>query len=203
MSNSPEQTIQTFQSPIGGEDSMAEEQSVMTPNSAGETLPAVIEPEVIEPAVSGKKKRNRIEREIHHRAFAFYFALGPSRTLAKVAAEFKLKEATILNWSSTFGWKERVIELESRSKETTFRELAMDTLNLVLKSLLKKDRKTGTLVLANTEKATVEKLKMCIDSFKRLRDDTREEADHEDGDYPERGTGRKTPGVMVNVIFKG
>jgi hypothetical protein len=94
-----------------------------------------------------------------------------------------------------------VIELESRSKETTFRELAMDTLNLVLNSLLKKDRKTGALVLANTEKATVDKLKMCIDSFKRLRDDSREQADHDDGDDPSRGS--KRPISMVYNRFEG
>jgi hypothetical protein len=81
MSNSPEQTIQTFKGPIE-EDSISEEPH--HDSNSRETLPAVIEPEVIEPAVSGKKKRNRIEREIHHRAFAFYFALGPSRTLARL-----------------------------------------------------------------------------------------------------------------------
>lgn len=57
-------------------------------------LPTVIQPEVVEP-VPGKKKPDRVEKEIHRKALAFYFALGPTRTLAKVGQEFKLKEATI------------------------------------------------------------------------------------------------------------
>lgn len=186
---------------------MNEQEAIVIPNSSGEMLPAAL-PAVIQPKVRvieqapGKEKPGRIEREIHHRAFAFYFALGPTRTLAKVAQEFNLKDATALNWSATFGWKERLIELENRSKESEFREKAMDLLLLTMDSLVKRNKKTGVLILANTEKATVEKLKMAIDSFKRLRDDSREgepsSGGGSGGDASHRGP--KTA-VQVNVTI--
>jgi hypothetical protein len=184
----------------------SEEGNIITINPSGEeglsALPAVIQPEVVEP-VPGKKKPDRVEKEIHRKALAFYFALGPTRTLARVAQEFKLKEATILNWSATFGWKERVLDLENRSKESEFREKAMDLLLLTMDSLVKKNKKTGALTLANTEKATVEKLKMSIDSFKRLRDDSREDRDSAgEGAGDRSGKGRRMQGVVETNIRK-
>lgn len=176
---------------------MIEQGNVTVPDSPGETLPAVVvHPEVIQPAA--KKKPDRLEREVHKKAFAHYFALGPTRTIKKVAEEFKLRESTVLVWSSVFSWKEKIIELESRSKESEFREKAMDLLLLTLDSLVKRNKKTGGLTLANKEKQTTEKLKMCIDSFKRLRDDSREDGEN----VKERGTGGVRPMVQVNIIGK-
>ena len=134
-------------------------------------LPAVIleSPGLIEPS----RKPRRIERLHHREAFAFYYALGQDRNLRKVAEEFKQKESTVLNWSATFEWQKKIQELEARSQEQIFKEKAISLLNLVLDSLTKRDEK-GEVVLTSTEKVTVEKLKMAIDSFKRLRDDSRE-----------------------------
>ena len=169
---------------------------VMVPECSG--VLAVIQPEVVEP-VSDKKKPGRTEREIHHRAFAFYFALGPTRTLAKVAQEFKLKEATSLSWSAAFGWKERILDLENRSKESEFKEKAMDLLLLTMDSLVKRNKNTGILSLTNNKKATVEKLKMSIDSFKRLRDDARE--DRDSGGEGGSSKGVRRPSRWVETII--
>ena len=162
-------------------------------------------------SVEGKerKKPARIEKEHHKQAFAYYYALGDNRTLAKVAEEFKVKESLVLNWSSSFEWKKRIAELENRSQEDIFREKAMDLLNLLLDSMARHDEETGKMILTSSEKTTVEKLKLCVDAFKRLRDDAREgdpvdpSLDGEDG-RPGRGPQNLAAqkGVMVNFIIK-
>jgi hypothetical protein len=69
-----------------------------------------------------------------------------------------------------------------------------------LDSLAKQDDQ-GKMVLTSTEKVTVEKFKMCVEAFKRLRDDARE-GDPESGDGNSDGfpKGRKS-GVMLNVTI--
>jgi hypothetical protein len=151
-----------------------------------------------------KKKPTRIEKEHHKQALAFYYSLGKDRTLAKVAEVFGVKESLVLNWSSAFGWKDRVAELENRSKEEEFKEKAMELLNLVLDSMSKREEETGKLILTSAEKVTVEKLKLCVDAFKRLRDDSREgepESGPENNDSGSRKAG-PPKGVRVNVIIK-
>ncbi len=155
------------------------------------------------PGISVEKKGKRPkERERHREAFALYFALGPERTLGAVAREIGVKESLVQNWSSGFGWKERILELESRSQEETFKEKAIAILNLILDSLAKRDQ-NGRLVLVSSERAAVEKLKLAVDSFKRIREDTREDEDHQKSMEPGGQVGSRGPrGVMVNVIIK-
>ncbi len=149
-----------------------------------------------------KKGKRLMEREKHREAFALYYALGPERTLGAVAREMGIKESLVQNWSSAFGWKERILELESRSQEEIFKEKAIAILNLILDSLAKRDQ-AGRLVLVSSERAAVEKLKLAVDSFKRLREDTREEEDHQKSTEPGGQLGSRGPrGVMVNVIIK-
>jgi hypothetical protein len=108
------------------------------------------------PEISVEKKGKRlIERERHREAFALYYALGPERTLGAVAKEIGVKESLIQNWSSGFGWKERILELESRSQEEIFKEKAIAILTLILDSLAKRDQ-TDRLVLVSSERAAVE-----------------------------------------------
>jgi hypothetical protein len=57
------------------------------------------------PVAKEKKKLKRIEKPIHKQAFAFYYSLGESRTLARVAQEFGVKESAVEAWSSYFNWK--------------------------------------------------------------------------------------------------
>jgi len=136
---------------------------VIPPNIAElEMAPASVDTEE-------RKKPTRIEKEHHKQALAFYYSLGKYRTLARVAEVFGVKESLVLNWSSVFGWKERVADLENRSKEDEFKEKAMELLNLVLDSMSKREEETGKLILTSSEKVTVEKLKLCVDAFKRLR----------------------------------
>ena len=143
-----------------------------------------------------------MERDRHREAFALYYALGPETTLGRVARGMGIKESLVQNWSSGFGWKERILELESRSQGEIFKEKAIAILNLILDSLAKRDQ-TGRLALVSSERAEVEKLKHAIDSFKRLREDAREDEDHQKSMEPGGQVGSRGPrGVMVNVIIK-
>jgi hypothetical protein len=156
---------------------------------------------VPEPATK-RKGRYNIERPIHKQALAYYLALGPSRTLAQVAQNFKRKQSIINAWSASFKWSERIKALESRDKATLFQETAMDLLLTLLQSFSVRDEK-GQMVLTAGEKSVVERLKLAIDGFTRLRADARE-GDPGNGDGAGRGDRKKGPpkGVMVNVIIK-
>lgn len=44
----------------------------------------------------------------HKLAFDFYYNLGPTRNIDKVAEEFKVSRTAVGNWSSKFNWKDRV-----------------------------------------------------------------------------------------------
>ena len=153
------------------------------------------------PAIPEKKKPKRFERDLHRQALAFYFGLGESRSLTLVAEKFQVKESRVISWSRTFNWKRRVQGLEGRSQEDEFKEKAMGLLVMLLDSFSKQDEKTGKMVLTSTEKSIVEKLKLAVDSFKRLRDDSREQEDHSNEN--DSGRGGKPPGVMVNVFIGG
>ncbi len=115
---------------------------------------------------SGTRRKGRylIERPIHKQALAYYFSLGASRTLAQVAEHFKRKPSIVSAWSSAFSWGQKVRAIESRSKETIFREQAMDLLLALLQSLSTRDEK-GQMALTAGEKSVVERLKLAVDSF--------------------------------------
>ncbi len=57
------------------------------------------------------------------------------------------------------------------------------------------------MILTAGEKSIVERLKLTIDAYKRLRDDGREQEDHENGDEPV--TGRKYPMPLICNKFTG
>lgn len=181
---------------------------VSTPKPEGEnpagvhitapTIPARATPENKRP-----KRITRIEGEVHKAAFAFYYSLGQDRTLERVAQEFGVKRSAVVVWSSNFHWKKRIREMSNRRMEDEFREKAMSLLLKLLDSFSAKDE-TGKMILTAGEKSIVERLKLTIDAFKRLRDDDREQSDYEDEEGSAKGPGRKkTPPFMVNVIFKG
>jgi len=163
-----------------------------------------IVPAAVVPAPT-KKKPKRIERELQKQALGFYYSLGDSRTLARVAQEFKVKESLVISWSSAFNWKKRVQEMENRSTEDEFKERAMGLLVTLLNSFSKRDEATGEMVLTAGEKSIVERLKLAVDAFTKLRADSRDQEEHGDRDGSGRGPGKNGPprGVMVNVIFKG
>ncbi len=168
------------------------------PSSSSESL---IVPE--SPDGEEKKKPARMEKEHHKQAFAYYFSLGKDRTLAKVAEMYGVKESLVLNWSYSFEWKRRIVELENRPKEEQFKEKSMDLLILLLDSMVKWDGETGKMALTCTEKTTAEKIKLCIDAFKKLRDDSREDmpkdGENNEGGFRNPGP-RKLPRVVVNII---
>jgi len=144
----------------------------------------------------------RIEKEHHRQAFDYYYSIGKDLTLAKLAEAFEIKEFLVLNWSSTFERKKRIGELENRSQEEQFKEKAMGHLILLLDSMVTWDDETGRMVLTSSEKTAAEKLKLGIDSFKKLRDDSREDEPkigEGDGGFRKKDP-RKFPRVVVNII---
>jgi hypothetical protein len=117
---------------------------------------------------------------------------APKELLERLRAKWGIKETLVQNWSSGFGWKERILELESRSQEKIFKEKAIAILNLILDLLAKRDQ-TGRLVLVSSARAAVEKLKLSVDSFKRLREDTREDEGHQKSMEPGGPVGTRGP----------
>jgi len=151
-----------------------------------------------------RRKPYLVEHDPQKTALAYYFALGAGRSLSQVAKHFKKKLNLVQKWSSCLNWAGRIKALENRSVEETFKEKAISTLNLIMDSLTKKD-KTGKLVLASSERTAVEKLKLAVDSFKRIREDTRETESHqkEMDRGPGGGTsGKNRGGFMVNVVIQ-
>ena len=154
-------------------------------------------------AKTGGKQRLQ-EHDLQKLVFSYYFGLGADRSLGQVASHFKKKITLIQKWSSCFDWDGRIKALENRSVEETFKEKAITILNMVLDSLTKKD-KAGKLVLASSERTAVEKLKLAVDSFKRLREDSRDTETHakEMDRGPGGGTsGMNRGGMLFNVIIQ-
>ena len=154
------------------------------------------------PTSAKEGKRPPLEKDIHRQALAFYYALGPNRTLEKVAERFNVKQSLVEQWSSRFNWKDRIAALESRSKSDHFRDKISDLLLLLLDSLTKPDEKSGVPVLTSSAKTTAETVKLCVAAFKELRQDQREGEPGED-DFKGPGKSALKPGVMVNVIIRG
>ncbi|MCX5914202.1 MAG: hypothetical protein NTV04_19995 [Deltaproteobacteria bacterium] len=156
------------------------------------------------PAPPAKEKKPVLqEKEIHRQMLAYYFALGKDRSLSKVAEHFGKTQAMIEKYSHIFNFKKRIAELENRSKSDLFRDKTGDLLLLLLDSLTKPGKETGTIELTSSAKTTAETIRLCVSSFKELRTDQRE---GEPGEDSGRGGGNgKGPkgGIMVNVIFKG
>lgn len=48
------------------------------------------------------------EKEIHRRAFEYYYAMGDKRNLRDVAKEFNVSLTSVHNWSVSFDWKSRI-----------------------------------------------------------------------------------------------
>lgn len=164
-------------------------------------------PKMEESGVAKTEGKQRVPYLVEHEpqkiAFAHYFALGPGRSLSQVAQHFNRKLSLIQKWSSCYDWSGRIKALENRSVEEVFREKAIAILNLILDSIAQNDE-TGRLVLTSSERASVEKFKLAIDSFKHLRQDSREHEEHEkEMNSDGRSTsGRGRGGTMVNVIIQ-
>jgi hypothetical protein len=74
-----------------------------------------------------------IEKDRHRKAFELYYSSGDARSLSKLATRLGLALNTVKNWSSQFGWQER---LEEREKEVG-RVLATKTLRSEVDSRLR------------------------------------------------------------------
>jgi len=150
-----------------------------------------------------KQPKSNVGRKIYETdeqlaAFNYYLSLGPERSVERVATHLGVPARTVKYWAQTRKWTERVREYESKSKEERFKERAIELLNLFLETFTQVED-GGRLTLVANDKATIEKFKLCIEAFKRLRDDTREEksAERDDG-----GGGNGKNQVMVNVVIK-
>lgn len=66
-------------------------------------------------------------------AFEYYYSLGDDRSLGKAAVQFGVTETTIENWSTSFGWQERVqqrdIEVANTMHKKTVKEIANSKAN--------------------------------------------------------------------------
>lgn len=143
---------------------------------------------VLAPAVppTPKEKKPLLqEKEIHRAMLGYYFALGPSRTLSKVAEHFGKTKAMIEKYSHLFSWKERIAELENRSRDDCFKDQVQDLLLLLLGSLTKPDE-SGVASLVSSPKVTAETIKLCVSSFRELKQEAREEADNNDSGKDQR-----------------
>jgi hypothetical protein len=156
------------------------------------------------PVPPAKEKKPVLqEKEIHRAMLAHYFVLGKDRSLAKVAEHFGKTQQMVEKYSHVFGWKKRIAELENRSKTDLFRDKTGELLLLLLDSLTKPGKETGTIELTSSAKTTAETIRLCVSSFKELRTDQREGEPGEDsGRGGGNGKGSRT-GILVNVIFRG
>lgn len=67
------------------------------------------------------------EKEIHKKAFEYYFALGKYRNLKKVAEEFNKSIVAINNWNVSFKWQERV-KVRDKAVNKEFERKANETI---------------------------------------------------------------------------
>ena len=192
-------------------------QFVQSPNAGGETggeiqpsvslIPARAYRKSIGKTLAAKDgikpKKAPLEKESHKQIFAYYFALGKMRTLAKVAEHFGIKETLVEKYSSVFSWKQRLASLESRDKSDLFKDKISDLLLLLLDSLTRADEKGGDVpALTSSAKTTAETIKLCVSSFKELRQDAREGEPGEENRSKGRGPNRGRGGLMVNVLIQ-
>jgi hypothetical protein len=140
----------------------------------------------------------RVENEMHRRAFAFYYSLGPERSLAKVAEMFMVHEGTVKLWSAQFGWKKRLEEQDAFSDIELADRLNAKALRMKGQKFFEPDPENpGREKL--TEFATMTAIKdhrSALNAAKDIR--LREQEANK-----EPGQGARGPkGVMVNVIIK-
>jgi hypothetical protein len=138
------------------------------------------------------------ENEVHKRAFAFYYSLGPERSLAKVAEMFMVHEGTVKNWSGIFGWKKRLEEQDAFSDIELADRLNAKALRMKGQKFFEPDPENpGREKL--TEFATMTAIKdhrAALNAAKEIRLREQEAS-------KEPGQGARGPkGVMVNVIIK-
>jgi len=117
-------------------------------------------------------------------AFAYYYSLLDERSLKKVAIKFDAPLATIKTWSSRYGWKNRVLQMDieyaERVKEKMLEQAANQTVadlkiierlhtrfeGLLDRALLLKDEKTGEVRKIDESEAL--SLIRDIDDFSKL-----------------------------------
>lgn len=67
----------------------------------------------------------KVEKEQQIEAFEYYYALGEERSHLKVAEHFGKSERTIIEWSRSFGWLERIsqrnIEVANKLREKSIK----------------------------------------------------------------------------------
>ncbi len=143
-------------------------------------------------------KVTQVENEKQKRAFAFYYSLGPERTLAKVAEMFGYAEGTIKAWSAFFGWNQRLKELARTGKLHYIRDELTDIVKMMVEQMRQPDPDNPGQKMP-TVYATSSKVKDMVAVAKILFDMEREE--QEASRRPGEGA-RGLNGVMVNVIIK-
>lgn len=57
------------------------------------------------------------EQQKHIQAFEAYYAMGENRSLVKLSEEIGVSRVSLVKWSSTFGWQDRILDRDSQVKE--------------------------------------------------------------------------------------
>ena len=58
----------------------------------------------------------KVETQRHQEAFNYYYELGYTRNIPKVAQQFKVSEAAVKKWSRDFNWQLRVEQRDIENK---------------------------------------------------------------------------------------
>ncbi len=104
------------------------------------------------------------EKQKHREAFELYFAMGPGRSLTRLAAKLGVSESTVKMWSRVFRWAER-IEERGRQAAASLVKQAGDT----AEDELAKDKQIVRLGLAHVTKSLVEgRLKGNVSDIERM-----------------------------------
>lgn len=93
-------------------------------------------------------RRVRKEQDLHRRAYRFYLELGPGRTLAQVAREFGVTQASVQRWAKSFDWQRRVDQHDA--------QVARRTLDLAEQDSVETDAKARARNLQLTQMALLQ-----------------------------------------------
>lgn len=114
----------------------------------------------VEQMTSGKiavrESWKEAEKRVNAAAFEYYYSLGDSRTLSKVAKYMKLTEQTIQRWSSRFKWGERIRarEIQSLDRANVHTKLEIEDVKKAVADYLGEELR-GTVTYDKDGKVTV------------------------------------------------
>ncbi len=107
------------------------------------------------------RKKLVTETARHVEAFAFYAKLGSKRSTDAVAKEFKVKHETVMLWSWSFNWQDRLKEMDRKAADELERKLEKEyfedktrlkKMKLKLFAILEKEVNSANLDAADVDR---------------------------------------------------